>query len=321
MLYSKTCKSCVSGNWNSASTWFPEGVPVCGDSVVILASHNVSVTTQQNYSSCSSPIKMAIYGNLKFFNGSKLRLPCNSYIIVFDNGVVEADVGLSNSNFIEICGVVEWNSNSRMTGLSCIPESHPYCSSILPIELAYFKAESCSTSKICFNWETSTEINTHHYEIERSNDAIDFKTIYYLPSKAPSGNSHYAITYNGIDISPLNGINYYRLKQVDNDSSQVYSKVISLNSITDQGIQFLIYPNYNSGAFTAQINGLLKGGNLIVLLRNASGAIVHKGLYHIESVFSEIKVVPEFKLEDGLYFCSFIIDDEEFIVKVLVEND
>lgn len=319
-IYSKTCKSCATGNWNSASTWLPAGVPACGDTVIIQAGHTVSVTTQQNYSACGLPVILNVYGLLYFYNGSKLRLSCGSYIVVLVGGSVDADVGLSNSNLIEICDKVEWNSNTVLEGYACLPVTHPFCASVLPIELVCFKAETCDFNKICFNWETATENNNNHFEIERSKNAIDFMMVITLPSKALGGNSRYKISYKAIDETPLNGVNYYRLKQVDNNQLKTNSKIISVHSILEEGLQFLIFPNSNSGSFTAQIIGLNKAGNLTVLIRDPSGSILYKALHHVDEVFSEIKVIPDIELDDGFYFCSFIIDDREHVVKFIVER-
>lgn len=313
-----TRKSTGSGDWNNPATWNTSGVPVCGDSIVIQAGDIISVTNQQNYSNCTNPIKIVVYGNLRFFNGSKLSLPCGSYVIVYQGGVVQADVGLSNSNYIEICNDVEWNSNSILYGLACLPVDFPVCAAILPVELINFTAEPCGYDKICFNWETASENNNNHYEVERSSDAIDYRMVFASESKAPGGNSHYNINYNGIDEFPLNGINYYRLKQIDNDRTSVYSKVISVHLVPDQGLQFLIYPNPNPGEFTAQVTGLTNDENISVLLRDTEGSIVYKGFHHVEFDSPTLKVVPPFKLKDGFYFCSFIINDEEYIVRIVV---
>ena len=320
-LYALTHKSVASGNWSTASTWNAPAVPACGDSIVIQAGHTISVTNQQNYSGCGTPLKIIVYGELRFFNGSKLSLPCNSYVLVLLGGKVQADVGLSNSNYIQICNNVEWNSNSILTGVTCLPDNIPFCMSFLPIELIKFLAESCELNKICFNWETASENNNNHYEVERSSDALDYRMVYAADSKAPSGNSHYKLLYSGIDNEPLNGISYYRLKQVDNDFTKTYSKVISVHLALDEGLQFLVFPNVNSGEFTAQIIGLKKDENVSVFLRDAQGAIVYKGLHHVTANSSILKVVPSYKLNDGFYFCSLIIDNTEYVVRIIVDSN
>lgn len=319
--YARKCQCSINGNWSNASTWTPAGVPVCGDTVIVPAGFTVYVAKQQDYSTCTTPMVVYVYGLLYFTNGNKLRLSCDSYVIIYSGGVIDADVGLSNSNLIDICGKVEWNSNTTLEGVACLPPSHPYCASVLPIELTYFKAETCRYDEICFNWETVAEINNHHYEVERSSDAVNFRTVLVLDSKAPDGNSHYQISYTGTDESPVTGINYYRLKQVDFDNSNTYSKIISVHLVVEKELQFLVFPNFNSGEFTAQITGLKKSENISVLLRDPAGSIVYKALHHVDEAFTKIKVVPQFKLHDGIYFCSFIIGNSEHVVKIIVDSN
>jgi hypothetical protein len=316
-----THKSVSSGNWNTASTWNDPSVPKCGDSIIIQAGHIISLTNQINYTGCTTPLKIIVYGTLSFFNGSKLQLPCNSYIIVMSSGKVQADVGNSNSNYISICDTVQWNSNTILDGIACLPKTYKICAALLPVELVNFEAGVCDYSKICFNWQTVSERNNHHYEVERSSDALGFKMICKVPSKAPGGNSYYSISYSGVDETPNNGINYYRLKQVDNNQSSSFSKVISARLASNDGLQFLIYPNPNSGEFTAQITGLKYDENIQVLLRDSEGAIVYKGLHHVEANSSLLQVVPALKLKDGFYFCSFIIEETEYVVKIIVDGN
>jgi len=311
-----------SGNWGNGATWSPSGVPACGDSVFIDATYTIDVTNQQNYTSCTQPLKVVIKGTLWFHQGTKIRFPCGSYVIVLPGGSINHDAGLSNSNFIEICSNVEWNSNSQTDGPFCLPPTtpSPACPQVLPVELTSFKGEVCEEVKICLSWETASEKNNDHYEVERSENAVDFKTVIAVASKAPGGNSQYKISYSGTDQTPVNGINYYRLKQVDKDLTSKNSKIITAKLALEKGLQFLIFPNANSGEFTAQITGLKNSGNISVFLRNPSGAIVYKAIHYVDANAAQIKVTPEMKLANGFYFCSFIIGETEHIVKIIVTN-
>ena len=162
-----------TGSWSNPLSWTPNGVPACGDSVVIIPGDTINISNQQNYSACVQPMKIIVEGVLWFYNGSKLRLPCGSYILVYPGGSVHADVGNANSNLIEICGVVEWNSNSTLYGPACLPPTHPYCATVLPVEFVRLTAELCNTNQVCLSWETVSEHNNDHYEVERSENAID----------------------------------------------------------------------------------------------------------------------------------------------------
>ena len=309
-----------TGNWANAATWSPSGIPACGDSIIINPGDTVNLTTQQNYSSCMQSLKIIVKGMIWFHNGSKLRLPCGSYMLIYPGGSLQPDVGLANSNYIEICGTVYWNSNNPMYGPACLPPTHPFCQSILPVELTSFKAEICNINMVCLRWETATENNNDNYEIERSQDGINFRTISSINSQAPGGYSQQKLNYFIIDESPLNGINYYRLKQVDKNNSFVRSNTIAVQTILENGIQYLIYPNSNAGEFTVDISGLRNERNIRLLLRSSKGSIVYKASYFIEEASAQIRVVPEPKLANGIYFCSLIVGDKEYRVKIIVMN-
>ena len=63
-------------------------------------------------------------------------------------------------------------------------------------------------------WSTSSETNSKYFLIERS---LDERTWAAIRSITAAGNSNTIRNYSFIDIMPLKGINYYRLKQVDAD--------------------------------------------------------------------------------------------------------
>ncbi len=95
---------------------------------------------------------------------------------------------------------------------------------ILPVELTKFAA-SKDLSHVNLEWQTATEINNERFEIERSSDAGRFENI---GSVKGEGNSSRLQDYSFVDAMPLNGINYYRLKQIDIDGAFAYSDVVSV---------------------------------------------------------------------------------------------
>lgn len=101
------------------------------------------------------------------------------------------------------------------------------CSSVLPIELLYFSGEQKYCNQNIISWATATETNSDHFEIERSSDAINFKTIKEIPGAI---NSLETKKYVYVDSNPESGINYYRLKQVDLDGSFKYAPIIDVDN-------------------------------------------------------------------------------------------
>ena len=71
-------------------------------------------------------------------------------------------------------------------------------------------------------WKTQTEINNKGFYLEVSSNGIDFKSVVFIPSK---GNSNIGFAYTYSYEHPIQGKNYFRLKQVNKDNSFVYSDI------------------------------------------------------------------------------------------------
>lgn len=97
--------------------------------------------------------------------------------------------------------------------------------SVLPIELLSFTGQNIGYENI-LKWETGTETNNDFFTVERSFDGINFSEIGNVNG---SGNSNSILKYHLVDKTPINGINYYRLKQTDYNANYKYSSIISLN--------------------------------------------------------------------------------------------
>lgn len=134
-----------------------------------------------------------------------------TYIVLVDNFS-------ANNGF-----VLDWTGTSTF---SC---------STLPVELVYFKGGRESGNKNYLSWLTASESNNNYFTVERSTDGTDFGHVVALVPGA--GNSNQEVNYNVYDEYPPTGINYYRLKQTDNNGDFAYSDIIFIdNSIADKKI-------------------------------------------------------------------------------------
>lgn len=108
-------------------------------------------------------------------------------------------------------------------------EIHPVLTmSIIPtpVELSSFTSRIVDNS-VKLDWETKTEINNNHFEIERR-DATPY--FYKYGEVKGAGNSNTPKLYSFFDKKvPSNGKYYYRLKQVDNDGQAKYSSEIEVD--------------------------------------------------------------------------------------------
>jgi hypothetical protein len=108
----------------------------------------------------------------------------------------------------------------------------------LPITLLSFSAKEINQNHVLVSWATSMEHLVDHFEIERSVDDKSFVSIASVPAIGESTTPHY---YSTTDNNPVQGINYYRLKELDKDNKFYYSPVTSVTFKGSENIT--VYPN------------------------------------------------------------------------------
>jgi hypothetical protein len=96
---------------------------------------------------------------------------------------------------------------------------------ILPIELTDFTVTNDLSNTVLLSWSTASEINNATYTVQRSANAIDFTN---LGDVAGTGTTMIMHKYSFTDYSPHGGINYYRLRQKDDNGKFSYSAVKSI---------------------------------------------------------------------------------------------
>jgi len=116
--------------------------------------------------------------------------------------------------------------------------------STLPVELTTFTATALENHTTQLNWATASELNNDHFEIQRSTGDNNWSAIGTVNG---NGNSSMLINYSFIDEQPENGINYYRLKQVDYDGTFEYTIVVAVthNSSIEKNnpVEISVFPN------------------------------------------------------------------------------
>jgi uncharacterized protein YkwD len=119
--------------------------------------------------------------------------------------------------------------------------NYAIASNALPVTLSYLTAIP-KPDYVKLNWGTQGETNSSHFVVERSRDLAEFENLGKINS---SGNSSEKLEYGFDDNSPLLGISYYRLKEVDFDGSFVYSRPVAVkyDGVKDGDFNVRIYPN------------------------------------------------------------------------------
>ena len=111
--------------------------------------------------------------------------------------------------------------------------------------------------KVLLTWQTATELNNDYFEVQR---AADGKTWEAIGKVKGAGNSNALLDYNFTDKKPLEGINFYRLLQVDFDRQSEYSPIISINyekSSLFNTVEVQLYPNPTGGSAELFVRGLV----------------------------------------------------------------
>jgi hypothetical protein len=106
----------------------------------------------------------------------------------------------------------------------------------VPLTLLSFNASN-NAGFVKLSWSTENEINTSHFDIERSADGRSFSSI----GNVNSNNSDLSNVYAFNDPAIVNNVAYYRLKMVDRDGKFKYSTVIAINA--KKGAALSIFPN------------------------------------------------------------------------------
>ena len=95
----------------------------------------------------------------------------------------------------------------------------------LPVEWGPMQVVEMKTC-IALKWSTYQETNSDLFVIQRETESGDYENI---GSLAAAGTSATLTKYEFMDANPVNGVNHYRILQVDHDGSSKSSRVLEGN--------------------------------------------------------------------------------------------
>ena len=108
----------------------------------------------------------------------------------------------------------------------------------VPVELASFEAQLVKND-IVLNWTTATELNNLGFEVEQSFDNNNFSRIGFIPG---FGTTSEMKSYSFRISDAPNGIQYYRLKQIDLDGTFTHYNAIEIDGPVIR--EFALYQNH-----------------------------------------------------------------------------
>jgi hypothetical protein len=143
------------------------------------------------------------------------------------------------------------------------------------------------------NWSTASELNNSHFEIQRTANAIDFSTI---GSVAAGTNQSVVNNYQYLDLNPLAGASYYRLKQVDIDGKYSFSSIIQINGTPLSEIKI-----YNDAEALHVLVPASVSGTSIAFIYDAAGRVISK-----QQVLPGRNIINTARLSGGNYFVQLV---------------
>ncbi|MET0634427.1 MAG: T9SS type A sorting domain-containing protein [Chitinophagaceae bacterium] len=163
--------------------------------------------------------------------------------------------------------------------------------SVLPLKLHDFTARS-SAGKTVLNWNTSAEMNSDHFIVEKKLNDGSFFTIDSVTATGTSTSANY---YTSTDKNVQAGTSYYRLRMVDADGAITYSKTILVSSGEARKLTVNIFPNPATTNITVEVPS---GGRSSLEIYSASGQLVNR----ITLSGSSTRInVPVNTLDRGIY--------------------
>lgn len=173
----------------------------------------------------------------------------------------------------------------------------------LPVSLLDFKAKLIK-EEVDITWITESETNNSHFHLQKSTDGYNFQTINTLSG---AGNSSSTLRYQSFDYNPVNGLNYYRLKQVDFDGQFEYSKIAVVNYRTTA---ISLYPSVIDEGGVVNISGV--ANNSILEIFNLNGQLIQT-----ENLQGENNVI-QINLPKGMYLLRCLENDIQTTKKLVV---
>lgn len=237
----------------------------------------------------------------------------NVRLLVDQDGIFATGAtSIMPTTYDNITDIIEFDHDfSSALGLYFTIGSIDYGSAPLPVELVSFEAEQ-QKGRVLLTWETATETNNSHFEIQRSEDCYAWKSIGIIEG---AGNSSAGLYYEFADeeiFSVPASVLYYRLKQVDLDNSYNYSFIKHISKANNQ--QDLIYPNPAVDFLHIYLSD--KNQTDLIQLVDPYGRVVYNEYIRGSLVLSVQDLLP------GVYFLKIIGESGVYKVeRIKIKSD
>lgn len=183
----------------------------------------------------------------------------------------------------------------------------------LPVTFIEFNASAGEKGTVLLKWATATEQNNKGFSVERSEDGTNYNEIGWVDGVGESNiNRKYVFT----DRTPVSGINFYRLKQVDLDGKTRYSNV----AFARMSLPFTVKVHPNPVDENATVNLFLpETSSVEIQLLNMNGQLLRRigqGIRNAGWHSFDLRMTEA----SGNYILRTIVNKNEVNNQVLIRN-
>ncbi len=188
-------------------------------------------------------------------------------------------------------------------------------STILPIILKSFTATKYKETSAILNWISASEVNSSHFEVERSINTLDWT---HIRDVKAAGNSYKELSYKLVDNDlPLNKrstetVFYYRLKMVDLDGAYEYSDVEAVRFDALKTSRLEIFPNPTANDVYVTLDNVGEQGVLLSVIDKAGRLVLSQKLTQGDEERVSLANLPA-----GIYYITVDQDGERYTQKVI----
>lgn len=181
---------------------------------------------------------------------------------------------------------------------------------IVPVTLLNFTARLQNNGAVLLNWKTTAEIDNHYFDVERSNNGISYTAIARVDGYGTTSLPH---NYTLYDPAPLNGFNYYRLKQVDFDGHFTNSNI----EVVELKSRDIVTAWYNQNNHSIQLLFGKNQNNLEIKLYASNGQLI-KSVNPANNIITYNLNLPI--LSTGIYMLQLTSDKTRYSKKIFINN-
>lgn len=178
----------------------------------------------------------------------------------------------------------------------------------LPVQFLSFDARLYQKYKGYLEWKVAQETKVERYEVEQSSNGVTFERIATVA--AANTNSPAPAAYHTIDPELYTGINYYRIRQVNDNGSVQLSETRTLAYYPQEQVPVSVYPNPAQEVLYFECTVPEDQQVLLWVLDNLSRSVIGKKDYLLKAGKNKISLQLN-GLADESYFLGYKIGSDQ----------